>query len=89
MVPDLAIEIMSPTNLHGEIEEKIDEYFRVGVSRVRVVHPNIGKIYVYDAPESVRAVVRGQSLTDEALLPGFQLDLNQFFGPPDPRPPAA
>ncbi len=84
MVPDLAVEIVSPSNLADEVEEKVEEYFRVGVSRVWVVHPNYAKIYVYEAPATVRALGRGQVLTDEALFPGFRLDLDEFFGPPDP-----
>jgi len=83
MVPDLAVEIVSPSNLADEVEEKVEEYFRVGVSRVWVVHPNYAKIYVYEAPASVRALGRGQVLTDEALFPGFRLNLDEFFGPPD------
>ena len=83
MVPDLAVEIVSPSNLADELEEKIEEYFRVGVSRIWVIHSTTPKIYVHESPTSVRAVGRGQVLTDEAMFPGFRLDLDTFFGPPE------
>jgi len=84
MVPDLAIEIISPPNLAGEVQAKIDEYFQVGVSRVWVVYPNSGRIHLYESPATIHVFGRGQVLTDEALFPGFGLDLDEFFGPPEP-----
>lgn len=81
LVPDLAVEVVSPTNKADEVMEKIDEYFRVGVLRVWVIYPRQEKIYAYDAAESNRIYKRGEILTDEALIPGFRLDLNAFFGP--------
>ena len=82
IVPDLAIEVISPSNLAGDMIAKVAEYFLVGVSRVWVIYPRTGDIYAYDAPGSVRIFARGQTLTDDALLPGFRLDLDIFFGPP-------
>ena len=83
MVPDLAVEVVSPTNPAVEVAEKVEEYFHVGMSRVWVVYPNTAKVYVYDSPTSVRIFGRGQPLTDEAMFPGFRLDLDELFGPPD------
>ena len=83
MVPDLAVEIVSPSNPAFEVEEKIEEYFRVGVSRVWIVYPNTARIYAHDNPTTVRIFTRGQALTDEVMFPGFRLDLDKFFGPPD------
>jgi Uma2 family endonuclease len=81
VVPDLAVEVISPSNLAGEMAAKVAEYFLVGVSRVWVVYPESGQIYAYDSADSVRIVSRGQVLTDDAILPGFRLDLDEFFGP--------
>ena len=83
IVPDLAIEVVSPTNRAGEVAAKVKEYFLVGVSRVWVVYPESGEIYAHDSPASARIVGRGEVLTDETLLPGFRLDLDEFFGPPE------
>jgi Uma2 family endonuclease len=81
IVPELAIEIVSPTNPAGEMDAKVEEYFFVGVSKVWVVYPKTRRIYVYDSPTSVRIVTRGETLADDALLPGFRLNLDEFFGP--------
>src|SRR6266700_2318991 len=37
--PDLAVEVMSPTDRRSEIDEKIDEYLRSGVRMIWFVEP--------------------------------------------------
>ena len=50
-MPDLAIEIVSPTNTADEVAEKLEEYFRVGVRSVWVVYPRQRKVYTYTFAE--------------------------------------
>ena len=83
VVPDLAIEVISPSNLASDMAAKVKEYFLVGVRRVWVVYPDTDEIYAHDSPDTVRVFGRGKTLTDDALLPGFRLDLDEFFGPPE------
>lgn len=82
VVPELAVEIVSPSNTANEVIGKVHEYFLAGVERVWVVHHDFAKLYVYDSPKSVRILTRGDTLTDETLLPGFRLELSAFFGEP-------
>ena len=80
VVPNLAIEIVSPSNFPNEVLEKIEDYFLAGVERVWVIYPTVGKLYDYDAPSSVHILTRDQTLEGGALLPGFQLPLSELFG---------
>jgi Uma2 family endonuclease len=80
VVPNLAIEIVSPSNFANEVREKIEDYFLSGVERVWVIYPTVGKLYDYDAPSSVRILSRDQTLEGGAMLPGFQLPLSELFG---------
>jgi Uma2 family endonuclease len=79
VVPNLAVEVISPTNTWDEIIGKIGEYFRAGVQRVWVVVTSAEQVHVYDSPTQVRILTRDQELTDETLLPGFRLPLSQLF----------
>ncbi len=79
VVPNLAIEIVSPSNGANEIVEKIEDYFDVGVERVWVVYPKVEKVYVYDAPASVQILTRTQTLEGGSLLPGLALPLAEIF----------
>jgi Uma2 family endonuclease len=45
--PELVIEVRSPTDRPGEIEQKVEEYLTVGVTVVTVLDPNIEAATVY------------------------------------------
>jgi Uma2 family endonuclease len=79
VVPDLAVEVISTSNLATEVMAKLEEYFKAGVVRVWVIYPDQFRIYDYDSPSSVRILGRGQSVDGGALLPGFQLALTDLF----------
>jgi Uma2 family endonuclease len=47
IAPDLAVEILSPTDRAYDIEDKVRIYQHVGVKIVWVVYPNVRRISVY------------------------------------------
>jgi len=79
VVPDIAVEVVSPTNVADEVLGKMAEYFQVGVERVWVIYPSQRQVYVYSSPKSVAVVSEGEELSDEALLPGFRLPIRTLF----------
>jgi Uma2 family endonuclease len=79
VVPNLAVEVVSPSNTAREVLDKLAEYFRVGVERVWVIYPSQRQIYVYASPTSVKVLSQGDELADEALLPSFRLPLGTLF----------
>ena len=82
VVPDLAIEVVSRTNLLEDVIAKTKEYFRAGVRRVWVILPGAQEVYDYDGPAKVRIVTGAEPLTGDAVVPGFVLTLNQLFDTP-------
>ncbi|NPA54058.1 MAG: Uma2 family endonuclease, partial [Aquificae bacterium] len=46
--PDLIIEIISPNNTISEMEEKIEDYFSIGVPKVILVDPQTRKVFVHE-----------------------------------------
>ena len=82
VIPDLAIEIISPANLACQVIVKVGEYFRCGVRSVWVVYPVEEQVYVYESPTSVRILTRSDRLELPAILPGFQLPLESLFERP-------
>jgi Uma2 family endonuclease len=79
IVPDLTIEIVSPSNTANEVQGKVQEYFRAGARQVWVVYPKTFQIYIYDAPNQIRVLGRGDELDGGALLPGFRLAVATLF----------
>jgi Uma2 family endonuclease len=79
MVPDLAIEVVSPSNTADHVQEKIHEYFQAGVSRVWVVYPSQQEVYVYASATQVQIIPIDQDLDGGDLVPGFRLPLTALF----------
>lgn len=81
VVPNLAVEIVSPSNRYQELIEKKNEYFQVGVEEVWIVVPSAREISIYESGGDVRIVNGSAVLTAERLLPGFKMLLDDLFGP--------
>ncbi len=79
VVPDLAIEVISPTNLASAVLAKVAEYFEHGVRCVWVVYPIEEQVYVYDSVTSVRILTRSDRLAVPSILPQFELPLESLF----------
>lgn len=79
VIPDLVVEVVSPTDLAAEVMEKVQEYLDAGVVRVWVIYPNLRKIHSFDVTGESRIIGPNGSLGDDDLLPGFQLALADLF----------
>ncbi len=78
--PDVAIEILSPSNRPGEMREKTSDYFSAGALRVWIVDPKTRTVTIRraDGPETV--FQEGDRLEDPEVLPGFALEVEDVFG---------
>ena len=79
VIPDLAIEVVSPSNTADEVLGKVREYFLAGVRRVWVVYPSERQVYVYQSPTRNSILGDGDDLDGEDVLPGFRLSLAELF----------
>jgi Uma2 family endonuclease len=84
VVPDLAVEVISPSDLAEEQLQKILEYFIAGVRLVWVVYPPLGYLHVYSSPKTVQILGRLDTLDGGSVLPGFSMPLDLLF---DSAPP--
>ena len=79
VVPDLAIEVVSPTNTAVGVHAKIIEYFDAGVRRVWVIYPKQKSIQVYASRTDIRGLELGDDLDGGDVIPGFRLPLATLF----------
>jgi Uma2 family endonuclease len=79
LVPDLAIEVISPSNQASEVQKKVHEYFAAGVRQVWVVYPDTYEIFVYDSLTVIHVLQRGDELDGAPLVPGFRLPVATLF----------
>lgn len=78
--PDLAVEILSPSNTVEEIDQKLVEYFDNGSRLVWVIHPRQKYVLVYrNAQEPDRLLKSNDSLAGEEIVPDFTLPIADLF----------
>ena len=81
VVPDLAVEVVSPSDIAQNLLGKVKEYFQAGVRLVWVVYPIQRCIHVYEAWNRIRVVTETDELDGGEVLPGFRRSLDRLFGP--------
>jgi Uma2 family endonuclease len=86
VVPDLAVEVVSPTDSADGLIEKVHEYFDAGCRLVWVVYPTFEEVYIYESPKAIRVLGRDDALDGGDVLPGFRLPLAELFAPEEGEP---
>ncbi len=77
--PDLAVEVISPSNTYEEIHDKLTEYFDNGCRLAWVIYPDEQYVLVYHQPHPDRLLKLSDCLEGEDLLPGFSLAIADLF----------
>ena len=77
--PEIAIEVVSPSNQAYDVALKLDEYLHEGVKEVWIVYPVQRRLDVFTAPNECRVLRSGDTLTCERFLPGFAVPLAELF----------
>ncbi len=82
-MPDLAVEIKSPSNTMTELHAKAQRYLGLGTTVVWIVLPDEQSVEVCRLAETgeIQREVCGpaDTLSGEQVLPGFRLDVRRIF----------
>jgi Uma2 family endonuclease len=79
LVPDLAVEILSPSNTEGEMRRKLRDYFQAGCKLVWLVDPEERTVRVYTSVRRFVQFTEEDTLTGGKVLPGFSLAIRTWF----------
>lgn len=79
VVPELTVEVVSPTDTLFKVFDKVHEYFEAGVKLVWLIASNLEQAYVYTAPDQVAIVGRDGELSGGEVVPGFRLPMRTLF----------
>ena len=79
VVPNLVVEVISPSDKGNDILDKVAEYFRIGVECVWVIFVFQKLVYIYESPTQVRILTLADELYGEPVLPHFRLPLAALF----------
>jgi len=90
VAPDLAVEILSPSNSPGEMQRKLQDYFTAGVRLVWYIDPKSRTAQAYTAVDQRTNLTENDKLAGGDVLPEFELPLAELFAELAPtKPPHA
>lgn len=78
--PDLAVEVISPSDRFDDVLTKVQEYLRAGTRLFWIFHPRTRTVMVYRANGTVQLLRQQEELNGEDVLPGFHCQVREFFG---------
>ena len=78
--PDLAVEVLSPSDSPRRVQDKVGEYLEAGVRLVWILDPENRRAVIYRALSSVDRIDESGHLDGEDVLPGFRCRLADVFG---------
>jgi Uma2 family endonuclease len=77
--PILAAEILSPSDQHADVREKVFEYLDAGIPLVWIIDPDFETVIVCRRGGEPVMFNREQELTAEPHLPGFKMAVAELF----------
>jgi Uma2 family endonuclease len=77
--PDLAVEVISPSETMEDIENKLFDYLDAGTQVVWLVFPRTQSITVYRSLQDIRIFTSEDTIDCEELLPGFSIPVKELF----------
>jgi Uma2 family endonuclease len=79
--PDLVVEVVSPNDLVYKLEEKLNDYRRVGVPLIWVINPESRTVTVFRRDASISRLQDDQELSGEDVVPGFRCPIREILPP--------
>lgn len=77
--PDLAVEVLSPSNRRAELKLKVADYLDAGAAGVWVVDPAEKAVTVYLPGAAPVRLDAGDTLDGGGVLPGFAIQVATLF----------
>ena len=77
--PDLAVEVLSPSNTPAAMHAKVADYLAAGSRLVWVVDPEARIVTVYASLLSPRNLGEDETLDGDDVVPGFRVRVGELF----------
>jgi Uma2 family endonuclease len=77
--PDLAVEVVSPSEGAEEVQERVCDWFAGGSKIVWLLYPGLATAHVFRSPTEVSILGARDVFSGEDLLPGFTCPVAELF----------
>jgi Uma2 family endonuclease len=78
--PDVAVEVISPSDRYTDVEDKVVEWLEAGSRMVIVVNPRQRSMMVYHSRTDMIRLTEEDTLDGGDVVPGWQLSIKEMFG---------
>ena len=79
LAPDLAVEIVSPSNTVAQVQDKVCDYLDAGTRMVWIVEPRRQTVMVYRSRDDIHLLTGADVIDGGEVLPGFRLAVAELF----------
>lgn len=79
VAPDLAVEVVSPSDTAAEVNTKVEEYLTAGTRLVWVVYPDSRSVMAYRSVREVELLRQGDELDGRPVFEGFHVPVDELF----------
>jgi Uma2 family endonuclease len=79
IIPEIAAEVLSPSETPRMIHRKLKQYFEAGVKEVWLIDTADKEIEVWTGPSLPAHALTGNAVLESPLLPGFAPPLEELF----------
>jgi Uma2 family endonuclease len=77
--PDIAAEILSPSNTRRGMQRKLGQFFAIGCKLAWIIDPTTRTVEVWESGAGASRTLRESEPLETPLLPGFSLPIAKLF----------
>ena len=77
--PDLAVEVVSPSDRMSEVLAKVQQWLDAGCAAVWVVDPGTRTVSVYQSRRSITVLTATDEIHGDEVVPGFSMSVAELF----------
>lgn len=77
--PDIAAEILSPSNTKREMKRKLGQFFATGCKLAWIIDPETRTVEIWESAGGPLRTLRENESLETPLLPGFSLPVAKLF----------
>lgn len=77
--PDLAVEVISPSDSYADVEDKVFDWRTAGTRLVIVVNPRKRAVMLYKSLSEISVLTEGDTIDANDVVPGWKLPVRNVF----------
>jgi Uma2 family endonuclease len=77
--PDLAVEVISPSDTYAEVQEKVFDWIEAGTQMVILVMPRQRTVTVYRSLADIIMLTEHDTLDGGDVVPGWKIPVRELF----------